>query len=292
LLYQQQLGYAVLGTECLSKRPHRAYGPRGGVHWGTRDPAMMPWLWGQDRFAGIAVPTGSVNSLVVIDLDIKHWPDNGPAEFDRFLAEGSAAGWADPPLPEDVVTSTPSGGWHIWLRTPPGYRVPNRPGILPGVEIKGDGGYVMVPPSKVDCDGVPLPYSFARGCPCMVPPAPSWFLRWIEQATATGTVHGGGSGKPVPSLEDLKRAGIPAGERNTTLHQFACSRYRSLGSGSPQVLEELREAWQACDGAFPWHEVVSLTASARRWAAAQELADGERWQALSAWLARVGRSGS
>lgn len=41
---------------------------------------------------------------------------------------------------------TGDGGRHLYLRHP-GFEVPNRVGIRPGLDLRGDAGYVVAPPS-------------------------------------------------------------------------------------------------------------------------------------------------
>src|SRR5215471_6267836 len=223
-LKYQQHGFSVLGTIRGDKRPHPAYGREGGVHWATTDQRMVPWLWGQDKLAGIAVNTGR-SGLMVIDLDVKHGHD-GPGTFGRWMLD-------KPPIPIDVVVSTPSGGWHIYLRLPAGVRVPSRPALLDGVDVKSDDGYVLAPPSRVwvDTEGgrVLLPYRNAAGCLCSIPEAPPWFTDYVSFAPATGT-PGPGSGEDAPDIAQLAQTGLPVGARNETLHRMACSLFRRYGT--------------------------------------------------------------
>ena len=272
----QQLGYAVLGLGFASKRPHPDF--RHGVKWATTDPAMVPWLWGREKMAGVGIATGQASRLMVVDLDVKAGED-GPMAFGEFLV-------TQPFVPIDVVGSTPTGGWHIWLRTPPGWPVAQRLGILPGVDIKGDGGYVVVPPTQVMVDStdgqVRLPYRWVSGCPCSVPPAPTWLLHWAATAEGTGkaaTMHEGGA--PV-DLEQLSAEGLPAGGRNVGLHRLACALYRrygTTGAGISQVRDTLAPVLAKTDmRGFGRDEVERVLASARSFIAADEQRVEEGWR--------------
>lgn len=266
-LRYQRMGYAVLGLGVGSKRPHSDF--KHGVSWATRDQAMPWWLWRTEPLAGVGIATGQVNQLVVIDLDLKHG-ENGVRNFGDFLVQASAVGVMDCTVPMDTEVSTPGGGWHIWLRTPAGYAVPSRPGILPGVDIQGDGHYVVAPPSRVwvdsDQGSALLPYRQVNGCPCEPPWAPAWFLRWIEQAQATGTDHGK-TGVPLPDVEQLKQTGLERGSRNTTLHRLACSLFRRLpdnAEGYRVAMGELELVLAATDmRGFSRAEVDRTITSAR-----------------------------
>jgi predicted P-loop ATPase len=86
---------------------------------------------------GFGVPTGSRNGIFVVDLDVK---GNGIQSFTHFAAGRD--------LPDTLVVRTPTGGAHIYFALPPGIVVANARAILPGVDIRGEGGYVVGPGSK------------------------------------------------------------------------------------------------------------------------------------------------
>jgi hypothetical protein len=291
-LRYQQMGYEVLPLAWRGKRPHPMLGDRGGVHWATRDPAFVWWAWPQDRAANVGIRTGSGSRLACVDLDVKH-RENGPANFDAFLQANNLQ------VPRDVRAMTPSGGYHIWLRTPPGWTVPTRHGLLPGVDIQGQDSYVAAWPSHVlvsmDRAQVNLPYSWVRGCPCSVPMAPDWFLAWIERAPATGTAHGGGSGEPVPDIGELAQTGLPVGERHHTLLQVANSlfaRYGTDQAGQAAVRAAIGMVLDATDcRGFGRPEIEAVLGDARGFISGRRQAEREALQdaGLRAWLAGAAR---
>jgi hypothetical protein len=286
----QSMGYAVLGLGVGSKRPHPLF--EHGVKWATTDHAMVPWMWGQERMAGVAVATGQASGLIVIDLDVKTSAD-GPSELAQFMigdSWGARAYLTSQAFPGAPVVVTPSGGYHIWLRTPPGMAVPSRTGILPSVDLAGDGHYVVAPPSRVwvdsaEGDRVLLPYRWmGPGCPCSPPWAPPWLLQWA--ATAEGTGNGGsapgaregGGGDPV-DLATLKQNGLPVGARNVELHRLACSLYRRYGTLPPGLaaaradIDEVLAATHT--GGFSKGEITRALHSALLFVRRSEKTDGE-----------------
>lgn len=275
-LRYQSLGYAVLPLGFASKRPHSEF--THGVHWATTDPAMVPAIWSTSRMAGIGIACGQVSRLMVVDLDVKSGED-GPGEFGRWLV-------TTPGLPIDVMTSSPSGGFHLWLRTPPGWPVPTRNGILPGVDLAGDGHYVVVPPTEVMVDSengqVRLPYRQVTGCPCMVPPAPAWFLEWASTAVGTGkAATGAGTGESL-DLEQLAAEGLPKGGRNTTLHRLACSLFRRYGAtpaGMGMVRRAIEPVLAATDmTGFGRAEVERILRGAMLFVARSEAREADAWR--------------
>lgn len=280
-----ELGFAVLPLQPGGKRPHAQLGNSGGVHHATRDYGQIERWWAADPRSNIGIATGQPSALAVIDLDVKG-EHNGPAQFSRFLIESKQAltgGWHVP------WSHTPSGGRHEWLRWPWAAPVPERPGILPGVDVKGDGGLVVAPPSMRlmtgrEGDTVPVAYRWS-GCPCQAPPAPEWLYWWLQRAPGG---HGGGSAvadEDVPDLEELTANGLPVGERNRTMYRLACSLLRRCGTGPggyAAVLAQLRRVWEATDKRdFGWGEVQVCAASARKFVAAQEARE-EGWR--QSWM--------
>ena len=310
-----ELGYAVLPLEPGSKKPHRMLGPSGGVRWCSSNPARIASWWRADPAANIGVACGSASGLAVIDLDVKH-DANGPWNFAAFLESGRT--WQDIwiganvygrslvqdryPMPAEIPwVSTPSGGAHLWLRTPPGAVVPERPGILPGVDVKGDGGYVLAPPSGLmqHADGhdgehgglVPAAYEWSGGCPCAVPPAPDWVPQWLATA-AKVMARIGSDDTEIPELDVLEREGAQRGERNKVMHRTACGLFRTYGvtpAGVAAVTQRLRTIWDAGDKRdFDWHEVLVLIESARKFIAAREEAERPAVQGITDWADRHG----
>jgi hypothetical protein len=46
-----------------------------------------------------------------------------------------------------TLTTLTGRGFHFWFRTPEAAKVRNRVGVLPGIDVRSEGGYVVVPPS-------------------------------------------------------------------------------------------------------------------------------------------------
>lgn len=289
-----QMGYRVLPLNRGSKKPHRMLGWQGGVHHATADPAWISMWWREDPAAGIGIATGQ--GLLVIDLDVKHGED-GPGEFTRQLA---------PHLPPAPTVRTPSGGWHLFYRTPQ-LAVPMRPGLLPGVDFKGDDGYVVAAPSRVVVsaadrpDGTAggagdalLPYEWVSGCPCTLPVVPDGMMGWMATAVATGSRTGGDAGDAAPDYEQLRQDGLAPGHRNVDLYRWACSEYRRLGVAGPGTDATVRERAavilaQTDRRDFGPAEVDRILRSARDFVASREDDDSRQWNSPAGqWLRRQG----
>lgn len=128
------------------KRPATGHGFRDA----TIDPEQVTVWWRRWPAANIGVPTGAASGLVVIDVDV-HGPVNGFAAFERAEYAGLIAGWT-------VIVDTPSGGMHAYYPATPDVTQPCWQAARAGVDFRGDGGYVIAPPSIVPSDGELLCY--------------------------------------------------------------------------------------------------------------------------------------
>ena len=112
-----------------------------GLHAASSDSRLVTQWWRQHPQALIGMPTGdNGNGVGVIDLD-NHDGKDGVGEFKR-ICNGRRL--------ETTVVRTPSGGLHLWFTMPDGVRLKSTSNkIAPGVDTRGDGGYVIAPGSHL-----------------------------------------------------------------------------------------------------------------------------------------------
>jgi hypothetical protein len=109
----------------------------GGFKSATTDLAQIVAWWTQWPDASIGCPTGSMSGFWVFDVDTP----NGPASLEALEAEHG-------PLPATREQRTGSGGRHLFFKWIEGREVRNSASKLgPGLDVRGEGGYVILPPS-------------------------------------------------------------------------------------------------------------------------------------------------
>ncbi len=168
--------------------------------------------------------TGAVSNIIVLDCD-------STDAFHEVTSRG---------VPQTPRVRT-ARGWHLYFRWP-GHPVANAVGILPGVDLRGDGGYV-VGPGSVHSSGAVYEWDPS---PREVPfaPAPDWLLDML----ATRNGRQGGRlpypTNPTPearnnayanaalSLEAMAVASAPEGQRNARLNKAAFSLGGLVKSGA------------------------------------------------------------
>lgn len=122
----------------------------------TADPGAVDRWWRRFPSANIAIPTGAVSGFVVVDVDVHH-VDGRPA-FARAQSSGLTEGWM-------FLVATPSGGTHAYYPSTPGEVQPCWQAARAGIDFRGDGGYIVVPPSSLIVEGAPQKYRVAAANP-------------------------------------------------------------------------------------------------------------------------------
>jgi hypothetical protein len=213
--------------ECTSPGKH----PRTerGLYAATIDPTRVATWWRRCPNANVGIRTGAVSGLVVIDIDPLH---GGLTSFERLVDE-----WGQFPLGR--VVRTGSRGFHLFFRHPGGEIRNSVNRIGPGIDIRGDGGYVIAPPSiHVTGDR----YVWASTGPD-IPDVPEWMLHRIrapelQRARPSDPIRIDESlhawAHAALEREASEVAHAPVGARNHTLNRSAFSLGQIVGTGIMQ----------------------------------------------------------
>lgn len=186
-----------------------------GFHDATTDTDQIAAWWGRHRTANIGVPTGAASGLVVVDVDV-HGPVNGFDAFGRAHEAGLVDGW-------QLLVSTPSGGMHAYYPATPGGGQRSWQAARAGIDFRGDGGYIVIPPSVVTGEQGSASYRVRRIGVGSVGPLDAVRLRDFLDPRPAPAPRPAGQVRDV-SAERLAAwvAGRPKGERNRGLFWAAC----------------------------------------------------------------------
>jgi Bifunctional DNA primase/polymerase, N-terminal len=193
------VSYARLGISVIPIRP---YDKRPAAAWAEYQqrrataPEIRQW-WAHRPDLNVGLVCGRVSSLGVVDVD----PRNG--------GEASLAAY---PAPAGPAVQTGSGGRHYYF-TERG--IAKIPGLLPGLDVQGEGSYVVAPPS-IHPNGVRYCWLPGRALgEAPLPAAPFWLRRLIQRHQGSPPAAAGDPGDGAPlalaellaSLEGVRRAG-------------------------------------------------------------------------------------
>lgn len=125
-------GWAVFPCRPREKRP----ATRNGFKDGTTDKGRIVAGWTRCPEANVAIVTGTVSGLVVLDVDPRNGGNESLRELERRHGE----------LPPTLVVATGGGGRHYFFSAPEGKSIKSCK-FADGLDLKADGGYVVAPPS-------------------------------------------------------------------------------------------------------------------------------------------------
>ena len=230
-------GLLVFPCRPRDKRPATA----NGLKDATRDPDIIRRWWRQEPQLNLAIATGAVSNVFVIDLDGL----DAEVNLRRLEAEHGEL-----PATVEVITARGRHVYFRWPETP----VRNSAGkIAPGIDVRGDGGYVLAPPS-VHPSG--RPYAWSVDSANAFAPAPEWLLAKLAAAAPAA-----GSGTPSSEWRNLIIAGVAKGERNCTVARLTGHLLRRRVD--PIAVLELMQAWNAthCTPPLPAEDVERVVGS-------------------------------
>jgi len=186
-----------------------------GLDDATADPERVTALWGRHSTANIGIRTGATpkgGGFIVLDVDPRHDGDKTLEQLQRN----------NEPLPSTLEAITGGGGCHLLFQHPGGYvKSDNRGKLLgPGLDLKGDGGYIVAPPSRHKSG---LLYQWKDACgpdDLELTPLPPWLRQLILRPEAN---------LRLPTTPALAEA-IGDGQRNSTLASLGGTmRRRGMG---------------------------------------------------------------
>lgn len=144
------------GNACRSAGKHPLFETGEKHAAATIDCGVIRGWWKRWPDANVGIVTGAASGLVVLDVD----PAKGGNESLMTLFPKGASSTLS------VVTG--SGGLHLYYQYP-GDPVPCRVGFRLGLDLRGDGGLVVAPPSRHKSGGV---YSFVDTSTPIMPMPP------------------------------------------------------------------------------------------------------------------------
>jgi KaiC/GvpD/RAD55 family RecA-like ATPase len=251
-----KMGWAVFPLIPRDKRPLTKHGFKDAT---SHLPDIDRW-WESTPRAGIGLPTGKVNGLVVIDLDPRNAELPTHTDPDGRVHTQSVWEWAEDDvfkgtLPETWVVETPGGGLHFYFRHPGDRLLPGVKGWARGVDVKSDGGYVCAPPS-VHPNGGEYEWG-VKPDDAPLADLPEWIFSALAEAQrdrVTKQMDG--------TLVDGK---IPSGGRNDYLTSVAGTLQRRNVDPEAILAALLAENKAKCEPSLPEDEVMSIVNSISRY---------------------------
>jgi hypothetical protein len=247
-------GIPVFPCSPIDKKPLTPNGFKDA----TRDEAQILAWWHQYPNAMISAPTGPASGMWSIDLDFDPAKKiDGRATLDQLIAQHTA-------LPSTWVTITPRGGRHLIFAWDSNVEIRNSAGkIGPGIDVRGNGGYLCLPPSRNATSGT---YQWEPGGPQIAALAPPWLVALAKAKKASAYA------RAALDRECKNVTTAQPGTRNSALNTAAFNLFQLVAGGvldEQEVRDRLFEAAATCglvadDGAASVEATIESGAQAGR----------------------------
>jgi hypothetical protein len=201
----------------------------------TRDETQILAWWQQYPNAMIGAPMGPTSGIWAVDLDLDPAKKiDGKATLDQLIAQRGL-------LPPTWATITPRGGQHLIFAWDSNVEIRNSASkIGPGIDVRGNGGYICLPPSRNATGGM---YQWEPGGPQNAALAPPWLVALAKAKKARAWA------KAALERECKAVAAAQPGTRNTTLNTAAFNLFQIVAGGGldeQEVRDRLFEAAETC----------------------------------------------
>jgi hypothetical protein len=224
-LYDAQ-GWFVLPTDPGAKKPYFGftYKERYGDNLPSRED-VTSWPYWKARGVRLGVRTGRVSGIIVVDVDSK-------VAHDYIKEKGHPVG----PM---VQSPREGGGLHLYLKYP-GFYVKSTVALggIEGLDIRGDYGIVVAPPSAEHVSGRAYEWIISPE-EVEVPDAPPWLIELLKQ-----------QGEFKERLDVPKiMAGVEEGKRDTELNRLA-GKFRQMNLPEDVAVPMIEMAAKNCSPPF------------------------------------------
>lgn len=251
---------------------------RGFLDASTAPEQVAGW-WSRTPDANIGIPTGAASGVVVVDVDV-HGDQDGRAAYQRATDAGLVDG-------AGLLVRTPTGGTHVYFPATPGGEQRSWQAATAGVDFRGDGGYIIAPPSRRIIDGHVRRYEVADIATHSVGTIDAARLRDFLDPRPIAPPRPSNGTSMVVDSERLAAwvAGRGEGERNRSLFWAAC-RLAENGVSPADALDALGAA--AHSAGLGDREITTTVRSAYR--ATQpppEATPDGRAQSAGRWFGRT-----
>lgn len=235
-----KMGLAVFPLEERGKKPRT----KNGCKDATTDAAQVKAWWQQWPNANIGIATGKKSGgIFVIDLDIDENKglDGYHALQDWERENGS--------FPDSWMSITGRGGYHLYFKSDT--EIKNRAGIIDGIDVRGEGGYVVAPPSihsngrRYEWEYDPEEYDLAK--------ADNTVNYFLSQTSDKYSTH-----FTMPAI-------VKSGERNTMVFRFACMMQAKGASDGAVLAATMSENQSKCNPPLEEAEVRQIVESALKY---------------------------
>jgi hypothetical protein len=186
LWYLEKMNFSVIPIRPGDKKPLIPWLPYQKER-ATRE-QIVTW-WTENPTANVGIVTGEISDLGVIDVD----SETGKKNIEAYLSDSFLA----------PIVNTPRGGLHYYCKHEKG--MTNKAGVIEGTDFRGNGGYVVAPPS-VNGKGKAYRWEpdFKVGT-TPIPLLPDAYKKHLMVLSKGGDYKGGDGKEPKSDIQQIQQ---------------------------------------------------------------------------------------
>jgi hypothetical protein len=249
-LYYRSLGWSVIPLAEGTKIPPKGFSPIPYREKLASEGEIKSWWSGHPDY-NIGIVTGKLSNLFVVDIDT----DEGKKNIYDLI-------------PEDIATpktSTPRGGQHLYFKYPINHNLTIGAGNIPGSDFRGEGGYVVAPPSK---DSTGKVYSWDVSPNSTKMSNADLPVVYIKALINNNSLYRGVNDSKTGLLKSVNFS-LDKGYRDATLFHIANALTKG-GASYEDIYNTLKILANSCNPPFPEKEILTKINSAIERAARKE----------------------
>jgi len=244
------------GTCSCGGRPNCSPGkhpiPNRGLTEASYDDEQVRAWWAKHPDANIGLATGPQSGVWVLDIDTDKGGDVSLVQLETEVGDLTPA----------LSSRTGSGGRHLFYAYPRDDEeqllISNRTGLLPGLDVRGEGGYVVLPPSNHHSGGS---YTWEGG-----PDLRRMELAEASRALTERVVKASRQSRAVAGQFGDDEEPIPDGARDDTLTRMAGAMRRQAMSEKEMLAALMVVNEERCDPPMPESQVEKIAKSVASYA--------------------------
>ncbi len=218
-------GWHVFPVPPGQKKSYKSAKFSGGRQWGaTTDAEEVRRDFERWPEANVGIVTGPKSGFFVLECDTPEGHDvDGIASLKMVVAKHG-------PLPDTLKAESPSGSLHHYFNYPDGVRITNSASkIAPGIDVRGDGGMVVAPPSVKPGVGT---YKWLNENP--IADAPDWLITLCQEEPAKSLQVPGQSQTSDPAEIGAALAVIPSDDE-PVWYEIGCALAKEFGDAGLSI---------------------------------------------------------
>lgn len=208
--------HSIINNQCTCGKGYKCDSPgkhprtKNGVKDASKDPEQIKKWWSTWPNSNIGIATGTINGLFVVDID----GEIGDRSFNSLTAMHGA-------VPDSVTQITGSGGKHLLFKHPGGI-IKNGIAVHNGIDIRGDGGYIVAAPS-IHKSGSVYQWEFLQELgEIELAELPDLWIKALKITPEAAKQSTADSTQNNTEMAAANRV-VPEGQRNATLFKYGCS---------------------------------------------------------------------